>query len=72
MDGTVCRKDALHNNTLSNNLAKSAAVGAIKACLEEGVVAVNSGNHALLQVGGRVFVDCGGVCFYCECVGVLV
>lgn len=50
MDGTVTRKDALHGNTVSNNLAKSAAVAAIKQCLNQGVVAVNSGNHALLQV----------------------
>jgi hypothetical protein len=50
MDGTVTRKDALHGNTVSNNLAKSAAVAAIKQCLTQGVVAVNSGNHGLLQV----------------------
>ena len=50
MDGTVTRKDRRHGNTLTNNLAKSAAVRAIKQCLAQGFVAINSGNQALLQV----------------------
>lgn len=51
MDGTIQPKNKLTGNTTDNNLSNSAAVGPIKALLAAGtVVAVNSGNRALLQI----------------------
>eukprot|EP00658_Telonema_sp_P-2_P077059 TRINITY_DN6885_c0_g1_i1.p1 TRINITY_DN6885_c0_g1~~TRINITY_DN6885_c0_g1_i1.p1 ORF type:complete len:305 (+),score=51.21 TRINITY_DN6885_c0_g1_i1:229-1143(+) len=57
MDGTVARKDAGHDNTIGNNLSNSRAIHAVKAAIRgegssrrPGIVAINTGNKALLQI----------------------